>query len=55
MKIEYTYSFTMELSITAPLPEWNGQEVRFGLEEDVVFTREGCRPMDGRQTEFYLV
>jgi len=55
VKLEYNNSFTMELSITATLPEWDEQEVRFGLEEDVVFTREGCRPIDGRQTEFYLI
>jgi hypothetical protein len=48
-------SFTMELSISAPLPEWGGQEVRMALEEVVVFTGDECRPVDGRQTEFYLV
>jgi len=53
--LQYNNSFTMELSITGPLPEWGGQEVRMALEEDVVFTREGCRPLDGRQTEFHLV
>ena len=28
---------------------------RLPLEEDVVFTKDGCRLIDGRQTEFYLV
>jgi Xaa-Pro aminopeptidase len=55
VKLEHNYAFTMELSISAPLREWGGQEVRVALEEDVVFTDEGCRPLDGRQTEFYLV
>jgi len=55
VRLEYNNSFTMELSVTGPLPEWGGQEIRLGLEEDVVFTRDGCRPIDGRQTEFYLV
>ena len=55
VRLQVNNSFTMELSISAPLPEWGGQEVRMALEEDVVFTREGCRPIDGRQTEFYLV
>jgi hypothetical protein len=45
----------MELSVEASINEWDGQEVRLGLEEDVVFTRDGCRPLDGRQTEFFLV
>jgi Xaa-Pro aminopeptidase len=55
VRLEHNNSFTMELSVAGPLPEWGGQEIRLGLEEDVVFTREGCRPLDGRQTEFYLV
>jgi Xaa-Pro aminopeptidase len=49
------YSFTMELSVAGPVPEWDGQEVRLPREEDVVFTAAGCRPIAGRQTEFYLV
>jgi len=53
--LEYDSCFTMELSVRGKLPEWNGQEVTMALEEDVVFTRHGCRPMDGRQTEFYLI
>ncbi|MFH1927430.1 MAG: M24 family metallopeptidase [Chloroflexota bacterium] len=55
VKLEHNYSFTMELSIAAPLPEWGGQEIRMALEEDVVFTQQGCRPIDSRQTEFYLI
>jgi hypothetical protein len=45
----------MELSVAGPVPEWGGQEIRMGQEEDVVFTKAGCRPIHGRQTEFYLV
>ncbi len=55
VRLEYNYTFTMELSVKGPLPEWDGQEVLFGLEENVVFTKEGCRPLNTRQTEFYLV
>jgi hypothetical protein len=55
VRLEYNNSFTMELSVDGPLPEWEGQEIRMGLEEVVVFTRDGCRTLDGRQTEFYLV
>lgn len=55
VRLEYNNSFTMELSVSGPVPEWGGQEVRLGLEEDVVFTKDGCRLLDGRQTEFYLV
>jgi len=45
----------MELSVRGNPPEWEGEEAVLGLEEDVVFTRDGCRVIDSRQTEFYLV
>jgi Xaa-Pro aminopeptidase len=47
--------FTMELSVRAPIPEWDHEEVQLPLEEDVVFTKTGCRPLAGRQTAFYLI
>lgn len=47
--------FTMELSVTGAVPEWDGQEVSLSIEEDVVFTEAGCRLLDGRQTAFYLL
>jgi len=53
--LDKNYCFTMELSVTAPLPEWNGQDFRLSLEEDVVFTGESCKLIDGRQTTFFLV
>ncbi|MFQ6132906.1 MAG: M24 family metallopeptidase [Armatimonadota bacterium] len=53
--LEHNQCFTMELSVRGEVPEWNGQEVTMGIEEDVAFTKEGCRPLDGRQTEFHLV
>ena len=53
--LDYNYTFTMELSVGGPVPEWGGQEVRLGREEDVCFTPEGCRPIRARQTAFYLV
>jgi len=48
-------AFTMELSVEAPLPEWDGEPLRLSIEEDVVFTEEGCRLIGGRQEEFYLI
>jgi hypothetical protein len=47
--------FTMELSVRGPVPEWGGEEVLLPLEEVVAFTGAGCRPLDGRQTEFHLI
>jgi Xaa-Pro aminopeptidase len=55
MRMEYNYAFTMELSSEAMVAEWNNQIVRAGMEEPVVFTEEGCRTLNGRQTEFYLI
>lgn len=49
------YAFTMELSVADAVPEWDGQKVRLSIEEDVVFTRQGCRVLGDRQTAFYLV
>ena len=55
VRLEYNNAFTMESSVRDSLPEWGGQEVTLSLEEDVVFTREGCRPIGGRQTSFHLI
>ncbi|HSV91757.1 MAG TPA: M24 family metallopeptidase [Desulfobacterales bacterium] len=49
------YAFTMELGVGGPVPEWGGQEVRIGREEDVVFVNGSCRTIDGRQTRFFLI
>jgi Xaa-Pro aminopeptidase len=54
VRLEQNYTFTMELSVEGPVAEWGGQMVRMSLEQDVVYTRDGCRTMDGRQTKFYL-
>jgi hypothetical protein len=47
--------FTMELSVTGPVPEWGDEAVRLPLEEDVVWDGTVCRPLDGRQTAFHLI
>lgn len=48
-------TFTMELSIDGTVPEWDGQLVRFSCEEDVQFTAQGCTPIDGLQTEYFVI
>lgn len=53
--MDYGYAFAMELSTEGQVMEWNGQNVRFSMEEPVVFTKEGCHTLNGRQTEFYLI
>lgn len=53
--LDYGNAFTMELSVTAPVPEWHGADLRLSVEEDVVFTRSGCRVIGQRQTDFTVV
>ena len=55
VRLQYNYSFTMELSVEDALPEWDNENLRLSIEEDVVFTPDGCRPIGPRQTAFRLV
>jgi len=55
VRLDYGNAFTMELSIEDALPEWDGENVRLSIEEDVVYTREGCRLIGQRQTAFHLL
>jgi len=47
--------FTVELSVTMPVPEWGEQDFRLSLEQDIVFTGDDVAYLDGRQTRFHLV
>lgn len=55
VKLDYNNTFTAELSVTGEVAGWPDGRFRLSIEEDVVFTRDGTRPVGGRQTEFYLV
>ncbi|MBN1138812.1 MAG: M24 family metallopeptidase [Anaerolineae bacterium] len=55
VRLRYGNCFTMELSVRDSVPEWGGQEVTMSLEQDVSFTADGCRPINGRQIELYLI
>jgi len=55
VKLTYNSTFVAELSISCPIPEWNGQELRFPLEQAVAFTKKGVYFLDGRQTKFHLI
>ncbi len=48
-------AYSIELSITAPVPEWNGQEVRIMLEEDAYFEDGRVEYIDGRQLKLHIV
>jgi hypothetical protein len=48
--------FAIELQATSPVPEWDEQEVRMGLEEDAVVLGDGTRRwVLERQEAFHLV
>jgi hypothetical protein len=47
--------FTVELSVTGPMPEWSLAELRVPLEQDIVFNGEKAIFLDGRQTAFHLI
>jgi len=53
--MNYNTCYTVELSVTCPVPEWNNQEVIFWLEQDAAFTENGVIFLDGRQKEFHLL
>jgi len=48
-------SYRKALPRVLPMPKWGGKSFRCAIEQDVVFTVDGCRCIDGRQTRFYLV
>ncbi len=47
--------YSIELSVSGEIPEWNNARVTFGLEDEAVFTKEGCRWVDGYPRSFYLI
>ncbi|HWK35265.1 M24 family metallopeptidase [Sphingomonas sp.] len=54
-KLRPNTAWSIELSATAPVPEWDGQVVTFRSEEDAFFDGTGVRYIDGRQSDFHLV
>lgn len=55
VRMRFDTCYTVELSLTRAVPEWDGQEVRFALEQDASFTREGVTFIDGRQTTLHIL
>jgi Xaa-Pro aminopeptidase len=47
--------YSIELNAGAAVPEWGGQEVQIGLEQDAAFTRSGAGYLDRRQTGLHLI
>jgi Xaa-Pro aminopeptidase len=46
---------SLELNVTAAVPEWGNQDVRFPLEQDIVLAKDGVRFLDRRQTAMRLI
>lgn len=55
VKLVPNSAFTVELSVERPVPEWGGQEFRFRMEQDVVFTGKAMIFLDGRQTHYHVI
>lgn len=47
--------YAIEFQILASIPEWGNQDIRWGFEEEGVFTKDGCHFIDGHQTEILLI
>jgi Xaa-Pro aminopeptidase len=46
---------SIELNVTATVPEWSNQDVRIPLEQDAVLTKDGVKFLDQRQTMLHLI
>jgi Xaa-Pro aminopeptidase len=53
--LHYDTVYAIEFSATTSVPEWGGQDVRIGFEENGVFTKEGCQWVDGHQIDLLLI
>ncbi|MGD8465858.1 MAG: M24 family metallopeptidase [Anaerolineae bacterium] len=47
--------YSIELNVKRDVPEWDGEEVLFGLEEEAALTGGRVQWLDGRQTQFHLI
>lgn len=46
---------SIELNVMHKVPEWDGQAVRFALEEDAALLASGWKWINGRQEKLYLI
>jgi Xaa-Pro aminopeptidase len=51
----YNTCYAIEMNNRYTVPEWEDHEIRMGLEEGGVFTTDGCKFIDGRQTKLFLI
>jgi len=48
-------TYAMELHAWTSVPEWDGQDVRITLEQNVAMTEDGLVFLGGRQVEWYVI
>ena len=53
--LHFDTCYSIELNVMAAVPEWNGQDVQFALEQDALFTKSGTRFLDIRQTALHII
>ena len=54
-KVHSNTVWSIELTATAPVPEWGGQSVAFRAEEDAFFDGTQVRYLDGRRTALTVI
>jgi Xaa-Pro aminopeptidase len=53
--LHFNTIYAIEFQILTSIPEWGNQDIRWGFEEDGVFTENGCQFIDGHQTKILLI
>jgi len=53
--LHFNTCYAIEFQILTSIPEWGGQDIRWGFEEDGLFTKDGCHFIDGHETEILLI
>jgi hypothetical protein len=48
-------AYAIEFSVFHRVADWNNQKIRYGFEENAVFTETGCRFIDGCQQKLILI
>jgi hypothetical protein len=55
VELNYNTTFVAEVSIDGIVPEWGDQVIRIPFEEQIMFTKDGVKFIDGRHKSFHLV
>jgi Xaa-Pro aminopeptidase len=55
VRMAYNTTYTVELSVTLAIAEWENEETPIPMEQDGAYTEGGAYFVDGRQTRFHLV